>query len=89
MTMKTTILRTKIYSRKSDKDGSFSYHDSEASTADVDEEEFGEGASGCSPLVKGRSKPDDEIELDLFEWIKEVESRGTFDITDLLDEPIN
>ena len=89
MTMKTTILRTKIYSRKSDKDGSFSYHDSEASTADEDEEEFGEGASGCSPLVKGRSEPDEEIDLDSFEWMKEVESRGTFDITDLLVEPIN
>jgi len=43
-----------IYSRQSNEDGSFSYHDSEASTADEDEEEFGEGASGCSPLVKDR-----------------------------------
>ena len=40
-----------IYNRQSDEDGSFSYHDSEASTADDDEEEFGEGESGCSPLV--------------------------------------
>ncbi len=78
-----------IYSRKSDEDGSFSYHDSEASTADEDEEEFGKGASGCSPLVKGRSEPDEEIDLDSFEWMKEVESRGTFDKTDLLNEPIN
>ena len=43
-----------IYSRQSDKDdGSFSYHDSEASTADDNEEEFGKGASGCSPLDMG------------------------------------
>ena len=78
-----------IYSRQSDEDGSFSYHDSEASTADDDEEEFGEGASGRSPLVKGRYESDEENELDSFEWMKEVESRGTFDIKDLLDEPIN
>jgi hypothetical protein len=78
-----------IYSRQSDEDGSFSYHDSEASTADEDEEEFGEGASGCSPLVKDRYEPDEELELDSLEWMKEVESRGTFDITDLLAEPIN
>jgi hypothetical protein len=78
-----------IYSRQSDEDGSFSYHDSEASTADDDEEEYGKGASGSSPLVKGRYKPDEEMNLDSFEWIKEVESRGTFDIKDLLDEPTN
>ena len=42
-----------IYSRQSDEDGSLSYHNSEASTADEDEEEFREGASGCSPFVKG------------------------------------
>ena len=78
-----------IYSRQSGKDSSFSYHNSEASTADEDEEKFGEGASGCSPLVKDRYKPDEELELDLFEWMKEVESRGTCDITDLLAEPIN
>ena len=77
-----------IYNRQSDEDGSFSYHDSEASTADDDEEEFGEGDSGCSPLV-GISKPEEEMELDSFEWMKEVESRGAFDITDLFDEPIN
>ncbi len=41
-----------IYSRQSNKgDGSFSYHESEASSADENEEEFGEGASGCSLLV--------------------------------------
>ena len=78
-----------IYSRQSNEDGSFSYHDSEASTADEDEEEFGEGASGCSPLVMGHYEPDEELELDSFKWMKEVESRGTFDITDLLAEPIN
>jgi len=66
-----------IYSRQSDEDGSFSYHDSEASTADEEEEEFGEGASGCSPLVKDQNEPDEELELDSLEWMKEVESRGT------------
>jgi hypothetical protein len=69
-----------IYSRKSDKDdGSFGYHDSEASSADEDEEEFGEGASGCSPLVRGWFKPDDAFAAESFEWMKEVERRGTFD----------
>jgi hypothetical protein len=29
------------------------------------------------------------MDFDTFEWMKEVESRGTFDITDLFDEPIN
>jgi len=43
-------------------DGSFSYHDSEASTADDNEEEFGEGASGCSPLVMGQYVPDGDID---------------------------
>ena len=79
-----------IYNRQSDEDdGSFSYHDSEASTADDDEEEFGEGASGFSPLDMGRYELDEALELDSFKWMKEVESRGTFDITDLLAEPIN
>ena len=64
-----------IYSRQSNEDdGSFSYHDSEASTADDDDEEFGKGASGCSPLDMGRYEPDEELELDSFEWMKEVES---------------
>jgi hypothetical protein len=63
-------------------------HDSEASTADDDDEEVGEGASGSSPLVMGRYEPDEELALDSFNWMKEVESRGTFDITDLLAEPI-
>ena len=40
-------------------------------------------------MVMGRHEPDEELELDSFEWKKEVESRGTFDITDLLAEPIN
>jgi hypothetical protein len=78
-----------IYGRQSNEDGSFSYHDSEASTADDDEEEFGEGASGRSPLVKGHYESDEEMELESFEWMTEVESRGTFDVKDLLDEPIN
>ena len=78
-----------IYSRQSNEDGSFSYHNSEASTADEYEEEFGEGASGCSPLVMGHYEPDEELELDSFEWMKEVESRGTFDKAYLLAEPIN
>ena len=37
----------------------------------------------------GRYKPETALELDSFKWMKEVESRGTFDITDLLAEPIN
>ena len=79
-----------IYSRQSDEDdGSFSYHDSEASTADNYEEEFGEGASGCSPPAMGRYEPDEGLALESFSWMKEIESRGTFDITDLLAEPIN
>jgi hypothetical protein len=79
-----------IYSRQSDEDnGSFSYHDSEASTADNNEDEFGEGASSCSPLVMGRYEPDEEFEMESFKWMKEVESRGTFDKKDLLAEPIN
>ena len=79
-----------IYSRQSDEDdGSFSYHNSKASTADDDEEEFGEGASGCSPLLMGRYEPDEGLALDSFNWMKEVESRGTFDKTDLIADPIN
>jgi hypothetical protein len=79
-----------IYSRQSkEDDGSFSYHDSEASTADDDEEEFGEGVSGCSPLVMGWYEPDEELEMKSFKWMKEVESRGAFDKKDLLAEPIN
>jgi len=79
-----------IYSSQSDKvDGSFSYHESEASTADDNEEEFGEGASGCSPLVMGRYEPDEEFEMESFKWMKEVESRGTFIKKDLLAESIN
>jgi hypothetical protein len=40
-----------IYSRQSNENnGSFSYHESEATSDDKDKEEFGEGASGCSPL---------------------------------------
>ena len=68
-----------IYSRQSDEDdGSFSYHDSEASTADNYEEEFGEGASGCSPPAMGRYEPDEGLALESFSWMKEIESRGTF-----------
>jgi len=79
-----------IYSRQSDgDDGSFSYHDSKASSADDDEEEFGKGASGCSPLVTGQYEPEGAMERDPFEWMKEVESRGTFDIRDLLSVSIN
>jgi hypothetical protein len=54
--------------------------------ADDTEEEFGEGASGCSPLVMGWYKPDEEVEMESFKWMKEVESRGTFDKKDLLAE---
>ncbi len=79
-----------IYSRQSDEDdGIFSYHDSAASTADDCEEEFDKGASGCSPPAMGRYEPDEGLALESFNWMKEIESRGTFDITDLLAEPIN
>ncbi len=79
-----------IYNRQNDEDdSSFSYHDSEASTDDDEEEECGEGASGCSLLDMGRYEPDEALDLDSFKWMREVESRGTFDITDLLAEPIN
>ena len=37
----------------------------------------------------GRYQPDEALVLDTFKWMKEVESRGTVDITDLLAEPIN
>ena len=79
-----------IYSRQSYKDdSSFSYHDSEASSADEDEEELDEGASGFSPQVRGRFETDDAFAAESFEWMKEVESRGIFDKKDLLAEPIN
>jgi len=78
------------YSRQSDgDDGSFSYHDSEASSVDDDQEEFGEGASGYSPLVMEQYEPEDAMEGESFEWMKEVESRGTFEIKDLLAVSIN
>jgi hypothetical protein len=52
-----------IYSRQSDEnDGSFCYHESEATLDDEDKEEFGKGASGCSPLLTGRYKPDNTFE---------------------------
>jgi hypothetical protein len=79
-----------IYSRQSDEnDGSFSYHESEATLDDEDEEEFGEGASGCSPSLMGRFKPDDTFEEEPFDWLKEVDSRGTYDKEDLLAESTN
>ena len=50
---------------------------------------MGEGARGCSPLIMGRYEPDEGLALDSFNWMKEVESRGTFDKTDLIADPIN
>jgi hypothetical protein len=79
-----------IYSRQSnEKDGSFSYHKSEATSDDEDKEEFGEGASGCSPLLMGWYKPDNAFEEEPFDWLKEVDSRGTYDEMDLLAESTN
>jgi hypothetical protein len=79
-----------IYNRHSDEDdGSFSYHESEASTDDDDEEDLGEGASGYSPLDMRRFEPEEALVTDTFKWIKEVESRGTVELTDLLAEPVN
>jgi hypothetical protein len=79
-----------IYSRQSNEnDGSFSYRKSEATLDDKDEEEFGEGASGCSPLLMGRYKPDGVFEEEPFDWLKEVDSRGTYDEMNLLAESTN
>jgi hypothetical protein len=79
-----------IYSRQSNENnGSFSYHKSAATSDDEDEEEFGEGASGCSPLLMGRFKPDNAFEEEPFNWLKEVDSRGTYDKKDLLAESTN
>ncbi len=56
---------------------------------DEDKEEFGKGASGCSPLLMGGYKPDNPFEEEPFNWLKEVESRGTYDKKDLLAESTN
>ena len=79
-----------IYSGQSNEnDGSFSYHESEATSDDEDKEEFGKGASGCSPLLMRRFKPDNAFEEEPFNWLKEVDSRGTYDKKDLLAESTN
>jgi hypothetical protein len=69
-----------IYSgqHEKDDDSSYSVHDSEASDG-KGMEELGKGASGCSPLLMGRSKPDDAFEKEPFNWLKEIDSRGTYD----------
>ncbi len=79
-----------IYSRQSNENnGSFSYHKSEATSDDKDEEEFDKGASGCSPLLMGRYEPDNAFEEEPFDWLKEVDSRDTYDKKDLLIESTN
>jgi hypothetical protein len=76
-----------IYSRQSNEDnGSFSYHDSEASTADDDEEEFGKGASGCSPLVMGRYEPDEGLALNSFKSLSTTKECMVLDAHPISDD---
>jgi hypothetical protein len=56
---------------------------------DKDKEEFSKGASGCSLLLMGWYEPDDAFEEEPFNWLKEVDSRGTYDEKDLLAESTN
>jgi hypothetical protein len=60
-----------IYSREHEEDNSYSFHESEASSDDDDGEEFGEGASGHSPLKMGRYKPDAAFADDSLDWLHE------------------
>jgi hypothetical protein len=79
-----------IYSRQSNENsGSFSYRESEATLDDEDEEEFGEGASGCSPLIMGRYEPDNAFEQEPFDCLKKLDSRGTYGKKELLAESTN
>jgi hypothetical protein len=79
-----------IYSRQHEKDDkSFSYHESEASSDNEDEEEFGIGARGCSPLSMGQYKLNDVLEEEPFNWLKKIDSRGTYNKRDLLAESTN
>jgi hypothetical protein len=63
-------------------------HDYEASDG-KGKEELGKGASGCSPLLMGRSEPNDAFEEEPFNLLKEIDSRGTYDKKDLLVESTN
>jgi hypothetical protein len=68
-----------IYSREHEEDDSYSFHESEASSDDDDGEEFGEGASGHSPLSMGWYKPDAAFADDSLDWLHEIESQGRYD----------
>ncbi len=60
-----------IYSRQREEDDKrFSYHESEASSDDKDEEEFGIGARGCSPLSMGQYELNNSLEEEPFDWLK-------------------
>jgi hypothetical protein len=77
-----------IYSREHEQeDDSYSFQDSEASYYEDDGEEFGERASGHSPLAMGRYKPDTTFAHDL-DWLHKIESRGEFDQENLLTGPV-
>jgi hypothetical protein len=79
-----------IYSRQHEEDDeSFSYHDSKASSDGKDEEEFGIGARGCSPLYMGQYELDDALEEEPFDLLKEIDSRGTYDKNNFLAESTN
>jgi hypothetical protein len=69
-----------IYSRQREEDDkSFSYHESESSSDNEYKEEFGIGARGCSPLSMGQYELDNALEEEPFDWLKEIDSRGTYD----------
>jgi hypothetical protein len=79
-----------IYSRqRKEDDKSFNYHKSEASSDDKDKEEFGIGGRGCSPLSMGQYELDNALEEEPFDWLKKIDSRGTYDKKDLLAESTN
>ena len=74
-----------IYSRgHGEDDESYSYHESEASSDGNNEEEYGEGASGQSPLAIDQENSDSMV--DDLDWLHEVERRGKYDKKNLLAE---
>ncbi len=77
-----------IYSREYEEDNSYSFHESEASSDDNNGEEFGEGASGHSPLSMGWYKPDAAFADDSLDWLYEIESRGRYNQEDLLAKSV-
>jgi hypothetical protein len=79
-----------IYSGQHEKDdnSSYSVHNSEASDG-KGKKELGKGASGFSPLLMGRSEPDNAFDEEPFDWLKEIDNRGTYDKKDLLAESTN